>query len=271
MTNARSRIPLNFSSISKKPTFSDSGEPIYALMLSGKATARVRYGINAIHNFLIQDYGNRYLVIINQGERSYDIPQEYRARISQYNVNGDLSLGDMRNFAMGRVRGGGIVLQWDDDDWRHSSLMSLQYKHMVAEKLDGVALRNQIKYDSIGNNSWGHTLPSDYFGFAGTIMVKVDHSIVYPSISGHEDSSFWKDYISKHRCAQCEVPAHYYIRLVHLDNITSNLRIFKKATNEWRIPTEMREYVEAAISKHLRAGEGALVINHIESELYQYV
>lgn len=94
---------------------------------------RPRFVAQAIAYFLRQDYPHRELVIAY--ERDEDLPPHAAdSRIRYVRTPVRTSIGGKRNAAVAAARGG-IVAQWDDDDWYGAMRLSLQVQPIV----DGVA------------------------------------------------------------------------------------------------------------------------------------
>ena len=126
--------------------FDSSGEPIYGLMITGKDAFHAILARNAIHSFLSQTHGNRYLIIVNDGDFRFDVRAIPRDRIAQIQLSDRQVLGALRNRSLESVPDGALWVQWDDDDWHHPDLMAHQDAVLVESGAGTCFLRHQIKY-----------------------------------------------------------------------------------------------------------------------------
>jgi O-antigen biosynthesis protein len=84
----------------------------------------------AIQCFLEQDYADRELVILDNGDDGTEnlIPADARIRYSK--VDGERTTGEMRNLCC-ELAQGEIICHWDSDDWCAPTRISEQVKRLL--------------------------------------------------------------------------------------------------------------------------------------------
>lgn len=223
--------------------FSDDGQAIYAVMLTGRTIARIPLAINAIRSFLRQSYENRILLIINDGDFEFEFSGLSENRIVQVRVPTPSVVGALRNYALSLLPHSAVWVQWDDDDWHHEKLIEEQYKLLENNAWDACTLASQIKYALHDNAAWEHRLPAGCFGFAGTPMARCSLKVRYPAIQRSEDSALWAETIQKYRVGVAHLSAHYYIRFIHGSNSSLHLASLKNSPDSWNIPSDADSYM----------------------------
>ena len=108
---------------------------------------RPDFALQAVRYFLAQDYGNKELVVLEDGSPSLAgrLPDDPRIR---YIATGapTRSIGAMRNEAC-RLARGDIVAHWDDDDWYGPERLTRQVAPIRAGSADITALRDSLMLD----------------------------------------------------------------------------------------------------------------------------
>ncbi len=119
----------------------------------------------AINRFLLQDYPEKELVVINgTGAAFLDEPHDaIREVLFDFHVNPPL-LGTLRNLSLEHARGSWCVT-WDDDDWSDPSRLSIQ----AAARFSGrpSVLAAQIRIDLRDGTACVYEAPS---GLAPTML-----------------------------------------------------------------------------------------------------
>lgn len=130
----------------------------------------------ALRYFARQDYLNRELVVIDDGEQPVRdlIPPDERVRYIR--LQGQRTLGEKRNFAVHESRGA-IIVHWDDDDWYSADRISYQVAPILAEAAELTGLNSDLIYDIGGDEFWSldSGLHSSFFTqdiHAGTIAYR---------------------------------------------------------------------------------------------------
>lgn len=115
---------------------------------------RPEFALQAVRYFLAQDYGNKELVVLEDGTSSLAgrLPDDRRIR---HVVTGRAlrSIGAMRNEACQLARGE-IVAHWDDDDWYGTERLTRQVAAIRAGEADITALRDSIVFDLAAWRFW---------------------------------------------------------------------------------------------------------------------
>src|SRR5262245_25668507 len=105
---------------------------------------RRRFASQAIWYFLRQDYPNRELIIVDDGEDAIEQVVPADDRIDYLRV-GRCSLGDKRNLAC-EHSAGELIAHWDDDDWSAHSRLSVQVAALLDQSAEGWSGRRLAHY-----------------------------------------------------------------------------------------------------------------------------
>jgi glycosyltransferase involved in cell wall biosynthesis len=191
--------------------FSDEGEPVTALMVTGKDPDHAGLARNSVLSFLAQTHPNRRLVIVNDGAYRFDVAGVPEGRVVQLNLAERRTLGELRNLSLEEVPPDGVWVQWDDD-WHHPNLLADQYARLVESDAEACFLEYQVKYAFSRNAGW---LDGCDWGFAGSIMARRKEGVLYEFLKLGEDSGFQDIYRGRYRCVVWDNPPHYYLRFIH--------------------------------------------------------
>lgn len=227
--------------------FDTNGEPIYALMITGKDNFHAKLASNAILSFLTQSYGNRFLIVVNDGEYRFDLKNMPQDRILQIQINGNRpKLGTLRNESLDRVPEDGVWIQWDDDDWYHPDLMARQYEMLIANKVEACFLRHQVKYAFEINAGWADSF---FGGFAGTVMARQRSELRYLDMSRGEDSMFCHLLKQSFPWMAWDNPPHYYLRFIHGHNSwhDEHFQLSRRTLNQCSMSIESATYLESIL------------------------
>jgi glycosyltransferase involved in cell wall biosynthesis len=107
----------------------------------------------AVHFFRRQDYPNKELVVVDDGQ---DLVQDLVAGkpdIRYMGLASRTSIGEKRNIAVAASRGE-IVVHWDDDDWYDPARLSYQVAPLIADQADLTALKMTYLYDLRTDSIW---------------------------------------------------------------------------------------------------------------------
>ncbi|MDJ0839296.1 MAG: hypothetical protein QNK37_22450 [Acidobacteriota bacterium] len=200
-------------------SFGTEGEPVYALMVTGKDDARAELARRGVVCFLAQDYPNRYLVIVNHGTYRFQAEGVPEDRIIQVQINERPSLGEMRNLTLKAVPEGAVCVQWDDDDWRSPGLIRRQLDAMMQSGAEAAFPAFQIKYAFATDAGWVDYHPG---GFAGSIMFRKHKDMVYRSLEVHEDSFFCRGVKTMVKWVTWENQPHDVLRFIHGANVSGS-------------------------------------------------
>jgi glycosyltransferase involved in cell wall biosynthesis len=112
----------------------------------------------AIAYFARQDYPDRELLVLDDGEdRVADlIPDDPRIRYVA--LDGPLILGEKRNCACELARGE-IIAHWDDDDWQSPTRLSYQVRELERHGADLCGPGRAIFFDPAAARAWQYEYP----------------------------------------------------------------------------------------------------------------
>ena len=115
---------------------------------------------NAIRYFLRQDYENKELIIIDDGDDIVKdlIPQA--GNIRYFRLDAKISLGAKLNIACEYARGN-IIANWDDDDWYAFWRLSYQAKAIKSENVLICGINNLLYYDLLNKKAFNYIYPKD--------------------------------------------------------------------------------------------------------------
>jgi glycosyltransferase involved in cell wall biosynthesis len=180
---------------------------------------RRRYVPTAIQYFLRQDYTNRELLILDDGDESVEdlVPSDPRVRYIRLGTR--LVLGAKRNLACELAKGS-IIAHWDDDDWIAPHRLRYQIEILEREQADLCGTGRQLYYEPSINQAWLYEFPSAIRRWlAGNTLCYRKGFWArnpFPQIAVGEDMRFiWSSKAKK----AAVVPDHtFYVGLVHTTN-----------------------------------------------------
>ncbi|MFC7737918.1 glycosyltransferase [Roseomonas sp. GCM10028921] len=158
---------------------------------------RTAFALQAIRYFQRQDYPNRELIILDEGEQDLAAPVAGDPRIRRERVPAGLAIGAKRNRGCALARGS-IVAHWDDDDWYGPDRLSRQLAPILSGEADITGLRDSVFFDLPGGRFWrcspalhARLFVQDVHG--GTLVFQRrlwEQVAQYPEISLAEDAWF---------------------------------------------------------------------------------
>ena len=119
---------------------------------------RPRLACQAIACFQAQDYPNKELIVIDDGDESVSnvIPDDPRIRYSR--LENKNTVGAKRNLAC-RQAAGEILVHWDDDDWMADWRLSYQVDALLTSGAEVCGLSRLLFYDPVSSRSWQYVYP----------------------------------------------------------------------------------------------------------------
>ncbi|MFV8754425.1 glycosyltransferase family 2 protein [Nannocystaceae bacterium ST9] len=107
----------------------------------------------AIQHFLAQDYPERELIVIDDGEDNIAdlIPRVESVRYLR--LDRRATLGEKRNLACERARGE-LIAHWDDDDWMGPQWLSSQVQTLIDQSADVCGLDKVFFYSPDTRQAW---------------------------------------------------------------------------------------------------------------------
>jgi glycosyltransferase involved in cell wall biosynthesis len=119
---------------------------------------RREFAARAIDYFRRQDYPNRELVIVDDGDdRIADLARDDE-RIRYVPLDRRLTLGAKRNLACEHARGS-LIVHWDDDDWHASHRLDYQVRTMRETGADVCGTDRLLFYDPGGDRGLEYVYP----------------------------------------------------------------------------------------------------------------
>lgn len=151
---------------------------------------------DAIRQYLAQDYPNRELIVVDDGEDDVSdlIPPD--PSIRYYRLPPGRSLGAKRNFAVEMARGD-VIVHWDDDDWRSDRWVRSQVTTLLSEQADICGLDRILFYEPATRRGWRYVYDDTRPWVAGsTLCYRRDYWCANPfgDLTIGEDNAFvWSD------------------------------------------------------------------------------
>lgn len=146
----------------------------------------------AIQSAQYQTYKNREILIVADGDSVADlVPNDPSIRLVQ--LDRYLEIGPKRNLGCSHARGG-IIANWDDDDWSHPERLADQIARLIASGKD-VTGYDAMRFTD-GTNWWQFWAPRNVVGVGrplGTSLVFRKEWWMrnpFPSVHVGEDGTF---------------------------------------------------------------------------------
>jgi 2-polyprenyl-3-methyl-5-hydroxy-6-metoxy-1,4-benzoquinol methylase/glycosyltransferase involved in cell wall biosynthesis len=157
-------------------------------------TANRRHFVpQAIRLFLAQDYPERELVILDDGDDAIAdlVPPHPQIRYLRHHRREPV--GAKRNRACEEARGE-IIAHWDDDDWYAPQRLRLQVEVLAAANADVCGLDRVLFFDPGGHRAWEYVYPSGgarwVCGATLCYRKSLWHRAPFPQINIGEDTRF---------------------------------------------------------------------------------
>ena len=218
----------------REPAFFEADRDFYARMCAGSTGSpqsqplvscimptynRPHFVPQAISYFLRQDYPNRELLILDDGEERVAGVVPSDPRIRYIALAGRLVLGTKRNRACD-LAAGDIIAHWDDDDWMAPRRLSYQVRTLLEAGADLCGAPRQIYYDPVRDRAWL------YQSMGGRQRYVAGNTLCYrrtywqanpfPEIQVGEDTRFiWGPHA---RNLVATPDCDYYVGLLHANN-----------------------------------------------------
>ena len=187
---------------------------------------RRRFVGQSIWYFLRQDYPQKELIVLDDGEDSVAdlIPADEHIRYVR--IERSLTLGAKRNLGCELSRGA-LIAHWDDDDWIASHRLRLQVAQLLAHDAHACGTRDLLYYWPDAGQAWFYRYPEhERPWLAGcTLLYRRDvwAAHPFPEINVGEDTAFVRQ-ISPERLRAVPDPS-FYVGLIHSGNTgAKNLR-----------------------------------------------
>ncbi len=180
---------------------------------------RRAYVPRAIAYFLRQDYPDKELIILDDGDDSVAdlVPDEPQVRYVR--LPGRLPLGTKRNECIRQARGE-LIMHWDDDDWHASHRVRCQVEALLKSDAEVCGLRRILFHEPGTGRTWLYEYPAGgrRWLIGGTLLYRVDfwRRAPFPAMQQGEDTSFlWSRRLD--RVAEPN-DLTIYVALIHPNN-----------------------------------------------------
>lgn len=173
----------------------------------------------AIRYFLRQDYANRELIILDDGEDCIADLVPADSRIRYFRLDARKVLGVKRNLACELARGS-IIAHWDDDDWIAPHRLRYQVEMLTNHHVDLCGAARQLYYDPVADKAWLYEYPDVRRRWlAGNTLCYLKtfwQRNPFPEIQVGEDTRFAWSSLATNALA---VPDYdFYVGLIHASN-----------------------------------------------------
>jgi glycosyltransferase involved in cell wall biosynthesis len=119
---------------------------------------RRRWVPSAIDYFLRQSYGNRELLVLDDGEDRVADLIPFDSRIRYVGLDQRLVLGEKRNRACELARGE-LIVHWDDDDWQAPHRLAYQVQALQASGAGLCGTKTMLYFAPATGQAWLYRYP----------------------------------------------------------------------------------------------------------------
>jgi glycosyltransferase involved in cell wall biosynthesis len=112
----------------------------------------------AIAYFLRQDYPNRELIVVDDGDDPVADLLPGATNVRYLRPGRRLTLGAKRNLACAAAAGQ-VIVHWDDDDWMAPWRIRYQVRHLLQRRAEVCGLRELVHLDPVAGRAWCFTYP----------------------------------------------------------------------------------------------------------------
>ncbi|HET8866471.1 MAG TPA: glycosyltransferase family 2 protein [Gracilimonas sp.] len=202
----------------------------------------------AVQCFKNQNYDNKELVIVDDGEEDYspileDIPSE-QIKYVKLEKEPDFVLGKLRNRSLEEATGD-YLIQWDDDDWYHPDRIKIQAE-VLDQGNDACCLASALMHldtDEFMEHPYVGILPD---GIPGSIMHRRSGSIRYPETRRSEDTVYLEEWM-KLRYHKLDHSYNYlFLRAYHGNNTWEQDHFKRRIRNS---PVALMQYIWSVFIK----------------------
>ena len=150
----------------------------------------------ALRFFQQQDYPNKELIIVDDGQQDVSDLVSEPARVTYLRLPSRVSIGAKRNLACLEARGS-IIAHWDDDDWYAPSRLSFQITPLIQNEADITGLDSRYVLELASGQCWTISPALHQRMFVGNIhggtlvfrKTIFDHGVRYPDVNVAEDAA----------------------------------------------------------------------------------
>lgn len=227
---------------------------------------RPELAARAVDCFARQTYANRELVIVDDGKADYTSmialsPEHGRIRYHKLDGIGQ-SLGELRNISID-VADGDWVMQWDDDEWYHSTRIAQQLRGALDAGVGASALRWTLMRVPAEDGAPLVFRGDSGLATPGTILFRKS-DVRYPSLRRNEDGVFLRrvrEALGLHVLGREH--AHLFVREFHGSNTWDRDHFMGKLR---RTPVTWPSYAWAAFVRRDITRMGRFRLSELERE-----
>jgi glycosyltransferase involved in cell wall biosynthesis len=180
----------------------------------------------SIDDFCRQTLANKTLVLVLSGgvESVHRAIRDYVESLGRNDIRiftqpPEMNLGQLRNFCL-EAATGDISCQWDDDDFYHPQRLEKQLALLLEGNFEAVYLQDVMQYFPAASALyWMNWRATEYVGHPGTLMVRREVPIQYPTQGGEarlgEDSEVARALIARGRVGYLAGLPHLFIYVSH--------------------------------------------------------
>jgi len=195
----------------------DASQPLVSCVMP---TADRRLFVpQAVRYFLSQDYPNRELVIVDDGNESVADLVPADSGIRYIRLPGQRSLGAKRNECVEACRGD-LIMHWDDDDWMAPHRISYQVDALLREDAEVCGLDRMLFYNLDTDQAWMYQYPKHQCPWlaGGSLLYTRDfwRRSPFPNIQVASDTRFVWDRSLERRVALDDY--QFYVAMIHTHN-----------------------------------------------------
>jgi hypothetical protein len=147
-------MPFQISGLLRRrraPLLATAAEPLVSCIMP--TSNRRLFVERAVRYFRRQDYPNKQLVVVDDGQDRLGDLLAAEPDIRYIDLARKATLGEKRNIAVAASRGE-IIVHWDDDDWYDRTRLSYQVAPLIADRADLTALKMTYMYDLATDSIW---------------------------------------------------------------------------------------------------------------------
>jgi glycosyltransferase involved in cell wall biosynthesis len=205
----------------------------------------------AIGYFQAQDYPNKELLILDDGEQSIADLVRDDDQIRCLRLDQKSPLGAKRNLACQEARGD-IIVHWDDDDWMAGWRLSYQVRALIENNAAVCGLDKLYFYEPERDLAWQYVYPErSRFWVAGATLCYLKsfwRENPFPNINVGEDTRFVWTGDARRMIALAD--ASFYVAMIHSGNTS------RKRTSDPRYrpiaPEQIRQMMCGDFEDHAR-------------------
>jgi glycosyltransferase involved in cell wall biosynthesis len=173
----------------------------------------------AIRYFQSQDYANRELIIVDDGNESVADLVADDPRVRYVRLTGRRSLGAKRNECVEAARGD-LIMHWDDDDWMASHRITYQVEALLAAGAEVCGLERMLFYHVEKDEVWLYQYPDRQCPWlaGGSLLYTREfwRRSPFPNIQVASDTRFVWDRPMDRRVALSD--HQFYVAMIHASN-----------------------------------------------------